>query len=71
MRIAALADVPVGSSLQFSYPREHDRCMGATCRGDRLRVVRDGDRRQGDDHGTDVDVHRFINREHRARRGDV
>src|SRR5437868_7516093 len=27
MRIAALADVPVGSSLQFSYPREHDRCI--------------------------------------------
>lgn len=27
MRIAALADVPAGSSLEFSYPREHDRCI--------------------------------------------
>jgi nitrite reductase/ring-hydroxylating ferredoxin subunit len=26
-RIAKLADVPVGSSLQFTYPGEHDRCI--------------------------------------------
>jgi nitrite reductase/ring-hydroxylating ferredoxin subunit len=27
MRIAALADVPVGASVEFSYPEEHDRCI--------------------------------------------
>jgi Rieske Fe-S protein len=26
-RVAALADVPVGSSLQFNYPGGHDRCI--------------------------------------------
>jgi Rieske Fe-S protein len=27
MRIAALADVPVGSALMFQYPGEHDACL--------------------------------------------
>ncbi len=27
VRIAALAEVPVGSSLMFAYPREHDPCL--------------------------------------------
>lgn len=36
MRIAALADVPVGSSLEFSYPNEHDRCILLRPRADQL-----------------------------------
>ena len=36
MRVAAIADVPVGSSLQFSYPGEHDRCILVRLPGDRI-----------------------------------
>jgi len=31
-----VADVPVGSSLEFSYPGEHDRCILARPREDRI-----------------------------------
>jgi nitrite reductase/ring-hydroxylating ferredoxin subunit len=36
MRIAALADVPVGSSLQFAFPEEHDRCILVRPREDQI-----------------------------------
>jgi Rieske Fe-S protein len=36
MRIAALADVPVGSSLEFSYPGENDRCVLVRPREDQV-----------------------------------
>jgi len=35
-RIAALAGVAVGSSLEFSYPNEHDRCILVRPRADQL-----------------------------------
>src|SRR3954469_134723 len=36
MRIASLAEVPIGSSFQFSYPGEHDRCILVRPREDQL-----------------------------------
>ena len=33
-QIAAVSDVPVGSSLQFAYPGEHDRCILVRLRAD-------------------------------------
>jgi nitrite reductase/ring-hydroxylating ferredoxin subunit len=36
VRIASLADVPVGSSLEFSYPEQQDRCILVRPREDQV-----------------------------------